>query len=396
MPERSRDQSLVGNAFRPGYAEVQRSVGKNELVKREDLRGVEGILSENMHSFALSVKGVVCSRNSVLIYGVGGQTCKFNGYLLARGYCLLVKYSLAVVDYSEELFFLLTYKRNGIVYLNDEIQIVKARYHIGKMCYGLIFGINADLYGTVTLHTHVLDLGAVNVLYGVNGVLGHTRHAADVAFQHQIFKVRAFLKHIRGILLSVKSKGKYLHAIGIVYVYRDIYVLVFFGVIYLLAARLRDYCFLYRSLYSARRLKIAKRVVDVYSRSLAEAERSYGAVVLRSGGRGGSLLGYGHTLIDRHLSTVRGKIGILYYGRVVAKQHKRSDSRACQQAYRQYRRYRDDHVFFGKRAALSVRKLVAFRAVSFNNILVDARYDIELCVISVIIHSGSPPQRIFL
>ena len=143
----------------------------------------------------------------------------------------LCNYVFSVVKNGKHIILFGGYKRMGVADDRAEGYMRMSNDLIAQLCVWLIFCINADCNCLVTLHTNVLYVGAVYVFYCIYRIFHKSGHFACVAFQHEVFHIRALLEHIRGIFDTVERERKYLYAIGIVYVDRNVKILTFLCII---------------------------------------------------------------------------------------------------------------------------------------------------------------------
>ena len=260
LQEHEARHGLVCKGLIPEQAEGNARVCDLNRVKREDLLRVERLFGQHVVAVARSVQRVIRGHDGVLIQRVGLQSLKEDSGFLAECNVLRGDQLLTVIEHG--LHLALT-QRDQTLHVADrhlEGQSVKADQLVDDRGHGLMFGINANAHRAVALHANVLDHGTVNVLDRVDGVLDHARRIADVDLQDQIFHIRAVLKHIGGILVSVEREGQDLEIVGVVDVDRDVDVLVRVGVIHL--GR--------RSLH---RQRILDGLFDVTASTLAAIER---------------------------------------------------------------------------------------------------------------------------
>ena len=231
MLQYQRGDGLVGGVFSPDKVVINGLGAYLDVIKEQDSSGVERLGFQYVNVGAGAVQRIVVCDDGILVQRVGGQTAKSDSVLLTERDGLHFKHLLAVINDRHNGTFALFDQREGIVHGDLEGDIVKSNIFVLDDRHGLLFGPYACAHGLVAVHTNVLDIGAVDVLDGVDGVILHALNVTDVDLEDQVFHIRAGLEHIGGVLITVERKGQNFKAVGVVDVNGNIDILVLLCVV---------------------------------------------------------------------------------------------------------------------------------------------------------------------
>ena len=175
------------------------------VLKQHDCVGIDCFFVESVQFCAIAAQIVIQCDNTVLINGVGCKIVKDDVCLFAD-FDVLCQHIHTVIKHSFCISAALFYERIQVHNLRVERDACHRFLLVCHVDIGLVTCSYACFDGSVTVHTHVFDVRAVNVLDCVDCVFHNSSDIAHVDFKYQILHVRAVLEHIVGILFTIERE----------------------------------------------------------------------------------------------------------------------------------------------------------------------------------------------
>ena len=382
LVKRERGECFARIVLLPHDRKGHAALRCGDVTEHHNFSRAEIGLIKRVATKSATVEAIIASNDLIAVGGVGFQAVKrhvsryrFDPFGCNDCIILVVENHLHV---ATALWDQLQLVANG----QRHAKLVKSnRFRMLGKCRNLFGIINTDQNGLVTLHTHVLDLGAIDIFDRIERIGENSHRVTHVDLENQIFEIGAFFKHIGSILLSIEREGLDLKRVGVAQVNGDVDSRVRLCIVDL-ASRAVDVkrgsvgCFLR---FGCERIGVQfVRFAHVEKKRCgAWIERKRKSNVPLGKRRGAAVSGGNrHTLVDRHLPLI-GKDPEESANHDQKTSGKRND--------------RHD-LFFGFRQRLC-KQLDALLGVSFHNALVDLRQHVQ-SEIEPLTHIGSPPSPI--